>query len=51
MTQSKGNRPQDGTGRSGFAESDLGRAFSACKSSFLYAGFFSLFVNLLLLVP
>lgn len=34
-----------------FAESDLGRALQACKSSFLYAGFFSLFVNLLLLVP
>ncbi len=51
MTQSKGNRPLDGAGRSGFAESDLGRAFGACKSSFMFAGFFSLFVNLLLLVP
>jgi ATP-binding cassette subfamily C protein EexD len=34
-----------------FAESDLGQSLNACKASFLYAGFFSLFVNLLLLVP
>lgn len=34
-----------------FAESDLGLAFQACKASFLSAGFFSLFINLLLLVP
>ena len=34
-----------------FAQSDLGLALAACKTSFLYAGFFSLFVNLLLLVP
>jgi ABC-type protease/lipase transport system fused ATPase/permease subunit len=34
-----------------FAESDFGRALQACKTSFLYAGFFSLFVNVLLLVP
>jgi ATP-binding cassette subfamily C protein EexD len=34
-----------------FAESDLGQALGACKTSFQYAGFFSLFVNLLLLVP
>jgi ATP-binding cassette subfamily C protein EexD len=30
---------------------DLSRALVACRSSFLFAGFFSLFVNLLLLVP
>jgi ATP-binding cassette subfamily C protein EexD len=29
----------------------LGKALKACKSSFFFAGFFSLFVNLLLLVP
>jgi ATP-binding cassette subfamily C protein EexD len=34
-----------------FAKSDLGLALAACKTSFLYAGFFSLFVNVLLLVP
>jgi ATP-binding cassette subfamily C protein EexD len=32
-------------------KSDLGRALGACKGSFLWAGFFSLFVNLLLLAP
>jgi ATP-binding cassette subfamily C protein EexD len=32
-------------------ESDLGKALGACKASFLSAGFFSLFVNLLLLAP
>lgn len=31
--------------------SDLSAALSACRGSFLYAGFFSLFVNVLLLVP
>ncbi len=31
--------------------SELGKALKSCKSSFLFAGFFSLFVNLLLLVP
>lgn len=34
-----------------FAKSDLGRALEACKVSFFYTGFFSLFINLLLLVP
>ncbi|MCQ8129987.1 type I secretion system permease/ATPase [Methylomonas rivi] len=34
-----------------FSQSDLGQALEACKSSFFYAGFFSLFINLLLLVP
>lgn len=43
--------PSQGNGRSSFAESDLGKAFAACKGSFMFAGFFSLFVNLLLLVP
>jgi ATP-binding cassette subfamily C protein EexD len=32
-------------------ESDLRKALEACRSSFLAAGFFSLFVNLLLLLP
>ncbi len=32
-------------------ESELGKALKSCKSSFFFAGFFSLFVNLLLLVP
>ena len=32
-------------------ESELGKALHSCKSSFFFAGFFSLFVNLLLLVP
>jgi ATP-binding cassette subfamily C protein EexD len=31
--------------------SELGNALRACRTSFMYAGFFSLFVNLLLLVP
>ena len=31
--------------------SELGNALRACKSSFFFAGFFSLFVNLLLLAP
>ncbi|MFM8330551.1 MAG: type I secretion system permease/ATPase, partial [Candidatus Methylumidiphilus sp.] len=30
---------------------ELGKALQSCRSSFLFAGFFSLFVNLLLLVP
>lgn len=34
-----------------FGESDLGQALTACKTSFQYVGFFSLFINLLLLVP
>lgn len=34
-----------------FSQSDLGQALTTCKTSFLYVGFFSLFVNLLLLVP
>lgn len=38
-------------GRSGLSENDLGRALEACRGSFLYAGLFSLFVNLLLLTP
>src|SRR5512146_1243351 len=33
------------------ADSDLRRALDACRSSFYTAGFFSLFVNLLLLLP
>jgi len=33
------------------AESDLRKALSTCKASFLSAGFFSLFINLLLLLP
>lgn len=33
------------------AESELRAALGACRSSFLAAGFFSLFINLLLLVP
>ena len=33
------------------AESELGKALHSCKSSFFFAGFFSLFVNVLLLVP
>jgi ATP-binding cassette subfamily C protein EexD len=33
------------------AESELGKALRSCKSSFFFAGFFSLFVNVLLLVP
>ena len=33
------------------AESDLRRALEACRGSFFAAGFFSLFVNLLLLLP
>ncbi len=33
------------------AGSELGKALQSCKSSFFFAGFFSLFVNLLLLVP
>lgn len=37
--------------KAGDAGSDLGRALNACRRSFLSAGFFSLFVNLLLLVP
>jgi ATP-binding cassette subfamily C protein EexD len=48
MSQPIGSRPPPGPG---FAESDLGRAFLVCKGSFIYAGFFSLFVNLLMLVP
>ena len=32
-------------------ESDLRRALTACHSSFVAAGFFSLFINLLLLLP
>lgn len=32
-------------------KTDLQMALEACKSSFLYAGFFSLFINLLLLAP
>ena len=32
-------------------ESDLRRALTACRSSFFSAGFFSLFINLLLLLP
>ena len=32
-------------------ESDLRRALAACRSSFFSAGFFSLFINLLLLMP
>ena len=34
-----------------FAESDLRKALEACRGSFFAAGFFSLFVNLLLLLP
>jgi ATP-binding cassette subfamily C protein EexD len=34
-----------------FSVTELGRALASCKSSFLYVGFFSLFVNLLLLTP
>ncbi|WP_255210533.1 ABC transporter transmembrane domain-containing protein [Methylogaea oryzae] len=33
------------------SNSELGQALEACRTSFLYAGFFSFFVNLLLLVP
>jgi len=33
------------------AASELGQALKACRSSFLYVGFFSLFVNVLLLTP
>lgn len=33
------------------AATDLQRALKACKSSFVYVGFFSMFVNLLMLVP
>jgi len=32
-------------------KSELGKALESCRTSFLFAGFFSLFVNLLLLVP
>ncbi len=32
-------------------DSELGKALSSCKSSFMSAGFFSLFINLLLLMP
>lgn len=32
-------------------DSELRQALGACKASFLYVGFFSLFINLLLLVP
>jgi ATP-binding cassette subfamily C protein EexD len=39
-------RPADG-----IPESDLQKALDACRGSFLAAGFFSLFVNLLLLLP
>ena len=35
----------------GMPESDLQKAVDACRGSFLAAGFFSLFVNLLLLLP
>jgi len=35
----------------GIPESDLQKALDACRGSFLAAGFFSLFVNLLLLLP
>ena len=34
-----------------FDGSELGKALSACKDAFMYVGFFSLFINLLLLVP
>ncbi len=34
-----------------FDNSELGKALSASKQAFIYVGFFSLFVNLLLLVP
>lgn len=34
-----------------FDNGELGKALSACKDAFMYVGFFSLFVNLLLLVP
>lgn len=32
-------------------KTELGKALQACRSSFLYAGFFSFFVNILVLVP
>lgn len=34
-----------------FAESDLRKALGACRSAFFIAGFFSLFINILLLLP
>jgi ATP-binding cassette subfamily C protein EexD len=51
MAHSKNTRLGESAGTAGPAESDLGKALGASKSSFLFAGFFSLFVNLLLLVP
>lgn len=41
-----GNDQEPGT-----EKSELRKALNACRSSFLFAGFFSLFVNLLLLTP
>lgn len=37
--------------RRGNKESELGQALRVCKTSFLFVGLFSLFINLLLLVP
>ena len=37
--------------RNDTTDSDLRRALAACRSSFFAAGFFSLFINLLLLLP
>jgi ATP-binding cassette subfamily C protein EexD len=44
-------RPTTAAAANRSAPSALGRALDACRGSFLSAGFFSLFVNLLLLLP
>ena len=45
-TMAKGNQNKPETN-----DSELGKALLSCKSSFMSAGFFSLFINLLLLAP
>lgn len=51
MAESKNSSLGEKRTADGFSVSDLGKALSLCRDSFMFAGFFSLFVNLLLLVP
>jgi ATP-binding cassette subfamily C protein EexD len=50
MSQIPGSKPTAASS-SFFVASELGKALNSCKASFLFVGFFSLFVNLLLLTP
>jgi ATP-binding cassette subfamily C protein EexD len=51
MTHPPGSKSNPSLDRASISSTELGKALQSCRSSFAYVGFFSLFVNLLLLTP